>query len=143
MVEALVAIPFFIVVFAAAVYIGDFYGEKLTTMRGARQAAWTHASGACEGNGAETGFAGGSDLGQNGEGEGNPGEGSPGSAVLDKGYDEARITVTREAKASGILGGTTQEVKTKTSVLCNEKPEDGNLLGVFKYIGANLLPWDP
>jgi hypothetical protein len=143
MVEALVAIPFFIIVFAAGIYIGDVYGKKMSTMRAARLQAWTHASGNCEGDAAQTGYAGGPDLGQNGDGDGNPGEGAPGSAVLDAGYDEARSTVEDEAEASGVLGGTKQKVQTKTAVLCNEKPADGNIIGVFKYIGANLSPWDP
>lgn len=143
MVEALVAIPFFMIVFAAAIYVGDVYGSKLKTMRTARAQAWTHASGSCEGNAADTGYAGDADLGQNGESNGSPGEGAPGSAVLDRGYDEARSTVVGEATASGVLGGTKQTVRTKTAVLCNEKPEDGNVIGVFKYIGGNLSPWQP
>ena len=143
MVEALIAIPFFIMVFAAGIYIGDVYGKKMATMRTARNQAWTHASAACEGSAAQTGNAGGPDLGQSGDADGNPGQGSPGSPVLSKGYDEARSTVADEAEASGVLGGTRQRVETKTAVLCNEKPEDGNVIGVFKYIGANMLPWDP
>ena len=132
MTEAVVAIPFFILAFAGITFIGEFYREKLRTLRESRSRAWTHAVAGCNGGTAETEQTGTTTVppGQN-----NPGQGAPGSDVLNEGYDEAHATVTGSATASNILGGSTKEVKSESFVTCNEEPRDGDIKGIFQYVG--------
>lgn len=132
MTEAVVAIPFFILMFAGTVFIGDFYKEKLRTLREAREKAWVHASANCESDAANTEGAGISMVPPEDE---NPGQGAPGSDVITKGYDEAHAKVEGHATSSNILGGVTKQVKSESYVTCNEKPQNGNPFGVFKYVG--------
>jgi hypothetical protein len=140
MTEAVVAIPFFILAFAGIVFIGDFYKEKLRTLRESRSRAWTHASNGCSDNAAETDPNAPTTVppGQN-----NPGQGAPGSSVLTQGYDESHATVTGSATASNILGGTTKNVKSESFVTCNEQPHDGDIVGVFKYVGDVISDVSP
>src|SRR5262245_11774256 len=49
-VEGLVAIPFFIIIFAATMFISRFYNEKLRTVASSRAQAWTAAMAGCVGN---------------------------------------------------------------------------------------------
>jgi hypothetical protein len=140
MTEAVVAIPFFIIMFAATVFIGDFYKQKLRTLREARQKAWVHASANCSSNEAETNTSDMSNVPPEGE---NPGQGAPGSDVLSKGYDEAHAKVEGEATASNILGGITKTVKSESYVTCNEEPRDGDPLGVFRYVGDVISDVSP
>ena len=50
LVEAVVVIPFFIIIFASMIFIGQLYGEKQRTMREAKQNVWVYAMGNCEGS---------------------------------------------------------------------------------------------
>jgi hypothetical protein len=132
MTEAVVAIPFFIMMFAATLFIGETYRQKLRTHRTAREKAWVHASANCQSDQADTNPSDGSNVPPENN---NPGQGAPGSDVLSKGYDEAHATVEGEAVASNILGGQTVTLKSESWVTCNEAPRDGDPIGVFKYVG--------
>ena len=46
-VEAVIVLPFFILVFAGVMFVGKFYDSKLTVMREARQSAWTQSMSNC------------------------------------------------------------------------------------------------
>lgn len=141
MVEALVTIPFFIVIFASMMYIGHLYGEKQRTLRQAKQAAWTYAMSNCEGSQ--------SDISQ--ETSGNPQEaglggteqfkGQGGDVSMTKDFGVAVSTVKGKVTASKIIGGKTNSLSTTTKVQCNETPVNGDLMGVFKFGYKLLTNW--
>ena len=137
MTEALVAIPFFILIFATTMFVGKFYGEKMKTLRASKECAWSHAMAGCNGGcPADTGVVGGESLQPEGTQDPNT-QGAPGGETMSKDWYQSKFTVKSSAQASGIIGGFEKKVETTTTVMCNEEPQDGNLWGVAKYIWNN------
>lgn len=135
--EALVAIPFFIIIFALTMFVGSFYGEKLKTLRLSKECAWSHAMAGCNGGcPAETGLAGGESLSPP-DTQDPAVQGAPGAQVMNKDWYQSKFTVESKATASGTLGGFEKPVSSTTTVMCNEEPKDGTLAGVASYIWDN------
>src|SRR5262245_3274928 len=71
MAEAVVAIPFFIIMFACTVFAHRVYSTKIKTLNDSKLAAWTSALKGCEGESGDNLFESGggsqSDLGQAGQ----------------------------------------------------------------------------
>jgi hypothetical protein len=144
MVEALVAIPLFITVFALLLYVGNLYAQKQRTMREARQRAWSYAMHDCQGSepdvsqqGAGTGSLG--DIqGQIGGGgspvDPNQYNGDPlGGQTLSGTHGVAVATSKSQAQASQLAGGFSQKLSTTTRVTCNEAIHDGDPVGMISY----------
>lgn len=142
MVEALVAIPFFIVIFATTMFVGSFYQEKLRTMRESKRCAWDHALNGCKGGcQAETTAAGSSDeIGASGTGDGKA-DSAPGGEIMSKDVNQSKFTVQSKVTAANIIGGYVRNVESTTTVLCDEVPEDGNPIGVASYLWNNGSKW--
>lgn len=136
MAEALVAIPFFIIIFASTMFVGQVYKEKLATLRQSRKAAWAQALPGCAGSGPN-------ELKPPPDSEIDDPEiqNAPGSDLIQNGSGKADFTATSEATASNIIGGIKQPLKSRTVVMCNEEPKDGNLWGVAKYVWDNWKDW--
>ncbi len=139
----MVAIPFFVVIFASLVYIVALYAQKERTMREARQNAWTYALRGCSGSEATTQGFGGSavtDLGIGGDP--NQFNGDPqGGGLFSQQYGQAVSTSKGKAKAGLLIGGYTKDVATTTRVQCNEVPHDGDPLGMLTYAWGSLTSW--
>lgn len=150
MVEALIAIPFFILIFVSILYIGRLYAEKEHTLHEAKQGAWTYALNNCESGAGTT--QGGENPQQALDNQGassNSGvvsqyaPSSGGSSVL-RNWDTAVFTANANVVADGLLGGFQNHLSTTTRVQCNEKPHSfqsstpGGVLGVLQY-GWSLL----
>ena len=143
MVEALVAIPFFIVIFATTMFVGSFYQEKLRTMRESKRCAWDHSVHGCTGGcAADTSATGNSGEVQppGGTGDGKT-DGAPGSQIMSKDVNQSRFTVKSQAAASNVIGGYVKSIESTTTVLCDEVPEDGDPVGVAKYLWNNGGKW--
>lgn len=143
MVEALVAIPFFIVIFASTMFVGGFYQEKLRTMAESKRCAWDHSINGCNGGcAAETGSAGSSSdvTPPNGTGNGKT-QTAPGSQIMSKDFYQSKFTVKSSATASNVLGGYSKPIESTTTVMCDEVPENGDLAGVAKYLWNNGSSW--
>ncbi|MFT3774692.1 MAG: hypothetical protein QM820_55785 [Minicystis sp.] len=138
LIEAVVAIPFFILVFAVTMFIGKFYGEKLRTMRLSRECAWAHAMAGCKGGcgSAETGPAAGEPLAP-AEAQDPATQGAPGAEVMSQSWYQSKFTVKSSATASNVIGGYTKSVQSTTITMCDEEPEDGTITGVVKYVWNN------
>lgn len=136
MAEALVAIPFFIIVFAATMFVGQVYKEKLATLRQSRLAAWSQAMKGCQSSGPN-------ELKPPADSEiDDPNvKDAPGTELIQNGSGQADFTATSQATASTIIGGTKQALKSRTVVMCNEKPQKGNLWGAAKYVWQNWKNW--
>lgn len=152
MVEALVAIPFFITIFTSILYIGHLYGEKERTMYRAKQGAWAYALNSCEGN--ELGAQLGADLAdaatQLGQKLSDQNASLAGQALDNQGgnldtyanlaggagtklWGTAVYTSVATVAAAKWLGGFHNLLITTTKVQCNEKREDGSIKGVLDY----------
>ncbi len=143
MVEAVVAIPFFLLMFSAILYVNRLYESKMRVMRFAREAAWNYAmcncsdqgdpvSSSCqppEGASASSGSAGsGTASGYDPSAITSVG-GGPGGSLAGKGYGSSKSTLQADLKADGMLGGFDKNITSTTVVMCNETPHDGNLKG--------------
>jgi Flp pilus assembly protein TadG len=142
MVEALVAIPFFIVIFATTMFVGSFYQEKLRTLRESKKCAWDHALAGCKGGcQADTSTVGSSgEVGANGTGD-NKANNAPGGEIMSKDVNQSKFTVQGKVTAANIIGGYVRNVESTTTVLCDEVPEDGNPIGVASYLWNNGSKW--
>lgn len=144
MVEALVAIPFFVVIFACTMFVGSFYQEKLRTLAESKRCAWDHSLNGCSGGcNANTGSAGsGSEIQQPGGGTGSSKtSGSPGSQIMSKDFYQSSFTVQSQTQASNVIGGFVKPIQSTTTVMCDEVPEDGDMVGVAKYLWNNGSSW--
>ncbi len=143
MVEALVAIPFFIVIFATTMFVGSFYQEKLRTLRESKRCAWDHSINGCKGGCQADTAAGGSGAEVNPPGgTGNQKtDSAPGNQIMSKDFYQSKFTVKSSATASNAIGGYVKPIESTTTVMCDEVPEDGNLVGVAKYLWNNGKSW--
>jgi hypothetical protein len=142
LVEALVAIPFFITIFATTMFVGGFYKEKLVTLRQSKQCAWDNAINGCSGGcTAENSAVGGGELQPPG-GTGNATtNGAPGAEIMSQDMYQAKFTVKATATASNLIGGYVRNIQSTTTVMCDEKPADGNPAGVVQYLWNNGAAW--
>ena len=139
MVEALVAIPFFVVIFACTMFVGSFYQEKMRTMAESKRCAWDHSINGCSGGcAADTGVAGSSSQIQSPGGTGNS---KTQSQITSKDFFQSKFTVKSSATASNAIGGFVKPIESTTTVMCDEVPEDGNPIGVAKYLWNNGSAW--
>ena len=150
MVEAVVVIPFFIIIFASMIFVAKLYGEKQRTMRVAKEYSWTYAMSNCESGGANAALeSGGSPMGQMETEDPNVNSdpleqfngSDPGMDKFNKDWGTASATVTGSVTASKAIGGFTNDLSTTTKVQCNEKRQKGNLRGVFGFAWDLFKQW--
>jgi len=128
MAESLVAIPFFILMFAGIVYMGNLYRGKLKTHRLSMEKAWTDSLGGCDeaATGRPLPMTANIDLGE--------AAGTPQAQLCETGFswlsEEAAGTVNRPA----MLNGGTTQVGTVTHLICNEDPESGDFEGAAEFL---------
>ncbi|HNS99459.1 MAG TPA: hypothetical protein PKL73_21045 [Polyangiaceae bacterium] len=149
-VEAVVVIPFFIIIFASMIFVAKLYGEKQRTLRVSKEYAWTYAMANCESGGANATLESeGSPMSQLESNDPNVNsdplsqfQGSdPGMEKFDKSWGTASSTIQGSATASKAIGGFTNHLSTTTKVQCNEKPQKGNLRGVFHFAWSLFKQW--
>ena len=128
MVEALVAIPFFLIIFASIVFIGGLYRTKLRTHQDSMVEAWVNAFGDCN----------------NGIGlpplEGTEGidwdeaDGAPGTALCEKDFAKIQSEKNASVTASSLIGGNQADATTKTTLVCHEVAESGDFEGATDFL---------
>lgn len=143
MVEAVVSIPFLLLMFASIIYVNRLYETKMRVMRFAREAAWNYAMCNCNDQGdpisstcrpaegasttkgsAGSGAASGYDAGK----VTSVGSG-PGGDLAGKDFGSSKSTLQAELKSDAFLGKFSKKVTSRTIVMCNEAPHNGNLKG--------------
>ena len=137
MVEAVVAIPLFLIVFACMLYVGKLYSEQQRTLREAKQQAWTFALGNCQGGSGAAQPDGDAASQLDSKGAGLPPSaqkygGKANGDQLMQNWGTAVATV-QGSVASGDFLGWTHQVSTTTRMQCNEKPQSGDVGGVLSY----------
>lgn len=136
MVEAAVAIPFFITIFVALLFIGNLYVEKQRTISLSRQQAWAYALKNCEGSAPDVSSEdagpvpsqGDMDLGGTGQFES-----APGGNTASKGSRMATSTMKGQVSAKTQQKVFEQKIQTTTWVTCNEEPVNGDLKGMLSF----------
>jgi hypothetical protein len=157
LVEALVVIPTFIILFASILFIGSLYRAKLRAMRLSREGAWSYAMADCgePGDAMTTRYTRGAEVpaaGVHDEGRAEPdgadlGEatahtrGAPQSSMASKSFGSAEATATTEVAASGAIGGFSRQMRSRTRVMCNEAPFDGDLRGFMNAAKDAFTRW--
>jgi hypothetical protein len=136
MVEALVAIPFFIVIFACTMFVGSFYQEKMRTLADSKRCAWDHSINGCQGGcAADTSTEGSSSqLTPTNSTGSTKTSNAPGSQIMSADFYQSAFTVKSSTTASSSIGGYVKQISSTTTVMCAEVPEDGNPVGVAQYL---------
>jgi hypothetical protein len=136
MVEGLVAIPVFMVIFASSVYIQNLYSTKLKTMSSSRSAAWYNASGACFAGNSTTIDIGGATLEIPIPEQSAlvAGQEAPGGLLCEAEFSESNMEYNAPVKMSDYMGGSVSNVGTNTKILCNEKPVAGDFKKGVDYL---------
>lgn len=144
MVEGVVAIPFFLLMFAAVVFVGKLYETKLRVMRLAKESAWNYAMCNCGDKGdpasstcrSPEGAAAGSGGADTGKPDGfDPGEISkaggsgPGGELASRKFGSSLASMEADIQADKFLGSFKKTMSSRTKVMCNETPRDGNIKG--------------
>ncbi len=143
MVEGVVAIPFFLLMFAAIVFVGKLYETKLRVMRLTKESAWNYAMCNCGDGGdpatstcrAPEGAAAGSGGADTGKPDGfdqseisKAGSG-PGGELASRKFGSSLASMQAEIQADQFLGNFKKTMSSRTKVMCNETPHDGNIKG--------------
>lgn len=166
MAEAIIMLPFFVIVFAALYYLHGAYSEKLDRSVAARGCAWTHASAGCQDDLPPICTAAGADVDDKGGvfdqfggvaewGDGNDRvtgflpEGAASGIAEMSGLTNALLGIgdgisvqTRgEVDRPSLFGGGRARVGSRYSVLCNEAPMSlrGILQGAYCGVNAGLI----
>jgi len=156
MVEAVVVIPFFIIIFASIVFVGKLYTSKLRVMRLSKESAWNFAISNCGNRGdpltssmAKSSSAPTAEPGAHEESPSFDDYSEPDqpasdgqSEAQDLGGDKGQLasqdfessvaTMKANVSADAVIGGMSKTVTSRTRVICNEAPFDGNLAGFVK-----------
>lgn len=137
MAEALVAIPFFILIFGSMVFIGNLYRSKLNTHRLSMENAWRESLIGCD----ETTLgplpvANGIDL--------KDASGSPGAALCQEGFGVLEESEEGTVQRNYPLPSGTVNTTTTTRLICNEKPVAGDFDGAADFLWNLYAPpeWD-
>jgi hypothetical protein len=124
MVEGLAAIPFFMIIFASAVYIHDIYNNKISTLAETRRNTWANAMGPCANNNSQTVEILGFSLTIPAPNNSNlaAGQLAPGGQLCDKKVDESSVLADESVTKSQYMGGGDTAVQSRYRVICNEQP---------------------
>jgi hypothetical protein len=151
LVEAALVLPTLAIFLGMTMYEYRSYREKMLAQQTTRLNAFYFASHGCEGQGASGGFLGSIANGSVGNtggfgpagysydtsGSGGadkvlnnnpPGDGAM-QAKTDRSFNQATSQVTRHATG----GGFSRDLTGNSKVFCNERPEDGDPIGVAKW----------
>lgn len=136
MVEGLVAIPVFMVIFASAVYIQNLYTTKLRTMSVSRSSAWTNSMGSCSsGKTAQINLFGTTlEIPIPEKSALVAGQEAPGGLLCEAEFSESTVDSKDSVKMSDYMGGSVSNVATQTKILCNERPVPGDFKKGVDYL---------
>lgn len=127
MVEALVVIPFFLIIFASILFISALYNQKLFTQRVSMEKSWEAAVEGCESaGGVPLPGSENVDLGQ--------AAAIPATALCSEGFGTVAVTEHKSTTASPLIGAFTRDTSSTTQLVCNEKPASGDFDGAAKFL---------
>lgn len=133
MAEALVAIPFFILMFAGMIFIGDLYRTKLATHRKSTNDAWTLSLKGCDEK--ELGplpVTKDVDLGE--------AAGTPQAQLCEEGFGMVRPVAEGTVKKPSMIPGGSVNATTMANLICDEDPETGKFDGAAEFLWQQFAP---
>ena len=147
MTEAVVMLPFFVLLWGCIIYVSQLYEKGIETQATARECAWRHAKDNCEGD-TRCSIESGLDMSRDyGSGDGSAiasAEGSGGPGFLGDGFLTniifgSDITATAEGttRKPEVIGGGDAQSIGKMGLACNEKPR-GSLGEVLSAAWGSL-----
>jgi len=148
MTEAVVMLPFFVIVWGCVIYVSQLYEKGIETQAVARECAWRHAKDNCE---TETRCAIEPGLDPHDYGSGDAAsieaaEGPGGPGFLGEGFltdilfgKDATATATDSTRKPEVIGGGDAQLSGKMGLACNEKPS-GDLGEVISSAWGRLWP---
>lgn len=159
MAEAVVVIPTFIILFACSIFLWQLYLQKERVMADSRFRLWTYAistncgtegdpgvddtAPSADGTGISTGSM---DNGGNAGADTSAGQqavANNGTQTLSKSMGTASLQESKSVTAAGVIGGFASNVGAARTMVCNEPPYNGNLLGLAKSalnVGQSFIP---
>lgn len=164
MVEAVVVVPTFILLFTASIFVWELYTQKERVMADTRFKLWTYAISNNCGDPGEPGV-GGNDapsVSLNGEvttaqstngleGSGVSGDTAGGYSKVQGGDSQQMLTKSlgsitygeqgAKVTAGGAIGGFQSGTSAKRIMLCNEPPHNGTLVGLAKSAVHTITSW--
>lgn len=163
MVEAVVVLPTFIILFTASIFIWQLYVQKMKVMADSRYKLWSYAiSDNCGDTGdpgvggaapaiSLTGSASTAQASNGLDGTGFAGDTGQGYGAVQNGDSTGTLqkslgSVTYEehgknVQAASVLGGFQATTSARRSMLCNEPPHNGTLFGLAKAAVHSLTSW--
>jgi hypothetical protein len=147
MTEAVIMLPFFILVWGCIIYVSQLYEKGIETQAVARECAWRHAKDNCEGEeSARCSIGPGLDVGRDyGEGDSSGIDAAESElGFLGDGFltnllfgRDITATATDTTRKPEVIGGGDAEIEQKMGLACNEKPR-GSLGEVISDIWTEL-----
>lgn len=143
MVEGVVAIPFFLIMASAIIFVGRLYETKMRVMRLTKESAWDYAMCNCNDMGdpisskciSPEGASAGSGGADSGKAEGfdpstlDSGGKGPGAQVATKKFGSSLASMQTKIASDAFLGSFSKNVSSRTKVMCNETPQNGDIKG--------------
>lgn len=153
--EAVVIIPFFIMIFACILFMGNLYKEKLRVMRLTKESAWALAMENCGKPGdpmTTEGIPRSGDAPGSGPGaadsesptnlsDAEKASGGEGDLASKKDFGSSDATMQSSVSADGYIGGFTKNVTSHTRVMCNETPQNGDISGFLSAGYDAITKW--
>jgi hypothetical protein len=121
-IEAVMLLPFFILIFACVLYLEDLWENKQIAMLGARRSAWNASLEGCPkkpGSENTNEFSG--EMGENGRLDKLSGIPIVGNVIEGFFGKPSRSGASREVERPPLLGGGTVEIPGCYYLMCNEK----------------------
>ncbi len=132
MTEAVIMLPFFILVWGCIIYVSQLYEKGIETQAVARECAWRHAKDNCEGEtrcSIASALDVSSDYGPTDDGSISDAEGSGGPGFLGDGFltnilfgSDITATAQDTTPKPEVIGGGDAQLTGKMGLACNEKP---------------------
>lgn len=143
MVEGVVAIPFFLLMLSAIIFVGRLYETKMRVMRLTKESAWDYAMCNCGDRGdsmsssckTPEGASAGSGGKESGKADGfdpsslKSGGSGPGSDLASKQFGSSYAQMETKITSDKFLGSFNKQVSSRTKVMCNETPHNGDIKG--------------
>ena len=143
MVEGVVAIPFFLIMASAIIFVGKLYETKMRVMRLTKESAWDYAMCNCNDKGdpisskciSPEGASAGSGGSESGKAEGfdpsslDKGGKGPGADTATRKFGSSLASMQTKISSDAFLGSFTKNVSSRTKVMCNETPHNGDIKG--------------
>jgi hypothetical protein len=147
MTEAVIMLPFFVIVWGCVIYVQQLYTKGIQTQAVARECAWRHAKDNCEGDtrcSIESGLDPSRDYGSGDSAAIDGAEGTSDLGFLGDGFltnilfgPDITASATGSTRKPEVIGGGDANLTGRMGLACNEKPR-GDLQEVVSTLWSKL-----